>query len=337
MKRRVLCGFVLETRLCACRCSSLERGTCKAAGWIPNSSCTCNAYIYFLNTYRHQGKISVPASSPSPSPRMLQSPIPTFFSSMSNCSPPLNIVNLSPLPKKSQRLPSYHSLSTTSVLFSTPSTPSSLPTHTVGLTKARPSFPPPSAYIDHRRERSKEILQHLTVLAPGREGYVQYEAQIQDRHRNRQGAGEKSTTGRSMRMERGPKPVSEMSTNGHAPASVPQQKKGFFRRLSLASGGINSTAQVQPSNKLGKRNKDKETQVQGQAYEQLDVGPAPSGNKIAEDMKRTKSKDRGFWSRGDKGESDFVCAMKNILKEYIGTTPTHLLPTSPPSRHFNPL
>lgn len=99
MKRRVVCGFVLETRLCACRCTSLERGTYKAAGWIPNSSCTCNAYRYFLNTYRHQGKISVPASSPSPSPRMLQSPIPTFFSSMSNCSPPLNIVNLSPLPK----------------------------------------------------------------------------------------------------------------------------------------------------------------------------------------------------------------------------------------------
>lgn len=183
MKRRVVCGFALETRLCACRCTSLERVTYKAAGWIPNSSCTCNAYRYFLNTYRHQGKISVPASSPSPSPRMLQSPIPTFFSSMSNCSPPLNIVNLSPLPKKPHRLPSYHSLSTTSVLFSTPSTPSSLPTHTVGLTKARPSFPPPSAYIDHRRERSKEILQHLTVLAPGREGYVQYEAQIQDRHR----------------------------------------------------------------------------------------------------------------------------------------------------------
>lgn len=120
-------------------------------------------------------------------------------------------------------------------------------------------------------------------------------------------------------MERGPKPVSEMSTNGHAPASVPQQKKGFFRRLSLASGGINSTAQVQPSNKLGKRNKDKETQVQGQAYEQLDVGPAPSGNKIAEDMKRTKSKDRGFWSRGDKG-----------------TTPTPSLANQSPKPSFQP-
>lgn len=243
-----------------------------------------------------------------------------FF--MSNYSPPLNIVNLSPLPKTSHRVPSYHSLSTTSVLSSTPSTPSSLPTHSVGSTKARPSFPPPSAYIGHRRERSKEVLQHLSVLAPAKEAYVQDEAKNRTRHRNRQALGENSTTGGSMRTERGPKPTPEMSTNGHAPAPVPQQKKGFFRRLSLASGGSNSTAQVQPSNKLGKRNKEKETQVQGQAYEQLDAGSAPSGFKVTADMKRTKSKDRGFWSRGDKSKSHLVCAMKNILKDYVGTTPT---------------
>lgn len=119
-----------------------------------------------------------------------------------------------------------------------------------------------------------------------------------------------------MGKERGPETTSsKMSANGHAPSPAPQQKKGFFRRLSLASGGTNSTAQVQPSNKLVNQNREKETQVQGQAYEQLDTRSAQSGYKATGDMKRTKSKDRGFWSRSTKSEFHLVYAMKNTEKK----------------------
>lgn len=127
-----------------------------------------------------------------------------------------------------------------------------------------------------------------------------------------------------MGKERGPETTSsKMSANGHAPSPAPPQKKGFFRRLSLASGGSNSTAQVQPSNKLVKQNKERETQIQGQAYEQLNTRSAQSGYKATGDMKRTKSKDRGFWSRGAKSEFHLVYAMKNTEKnKYVGATPT---------------
>lgn len=52
--------LVRETRLCACRRSSSERGTCNAAGCIPSFPCTCNVHVLFRH-YRHRGKISVPA------------------------------------------------------------------------------------------------------------------------------------------------------------------------------------------------------------------------------------------------------------------------------------
>lgn len=162
--------LVRETRLCACRRSSSERGTCNAAGCIPSFPCTCNVHVLFRH-YRHRGKISVPAVPRRRRRGCCKVPYRHSFLHVKLLSAAKYRQPLSS-PQKSHRVPSYHSLSITSVLSSTPSTPSSLPTHSVGSTKARPSFPPPSAYIGHRRERSKEVLQHLSVLAPAKEAYV---------------------------------------------------------------------------------------------------------------------------------------------------------------------
>ncbi|TYJ52722.1 hypothetical protein B9479_006656 [Cryptococcus floricola] len=257
-------------------------------------------------------------------------------SSFTSPSPPLSLIHLPPPPPKTPRPLSFYSLRSDSTL------------------KA-PASPPPSAFWEHRRRRSTELLSGLVVFAPTWEdpkgNQEKGDSVNSTQHIIHEGQRDLSPPQPRTRVEPHPPKTSPLTKptkiTMSAEAPAPAQKKGFFRRLSVATPSNNPT--VSP-NKLGKK---KDQVKAGPIYEELsrplsgmDSGPSAYRDGAQGGVARSKSKDRSFW--GGRSKSNSRASTPNAIPPPMPTPPPQTTPiaasfarrpeydSSPSSSYNNP-